>query len=52
MVAGTDLCEALTVLADDQDTEARILIGEIGGVSEVEAAGWIKEYRARTSNPK
>ncbi|CAK7231092.1 hypothetical protein SBRCBS47491_007813 [Sporothrix bragantina] len=44
IVAGTDLREALTVLADDPETDAIVLIGEIGGTSELEAAAWIQAY--------
>lgn len=44
IVAGTDLREALTVLADDPETDAIALIGEIGGTSELEAAAWIEAY--------
>ncbi|CAK7242467.1 MAG: hypothetical protein STHCBS139747_003961 [Sporothrix thermara] len=44
IVAGTDLREALTVLADDPETDAIALIGEIGGTSEMEAAAWIEAY--------
>ncbi|CAK7209750.1 hypothetical protein SCUCBS95973_000546 [Sporothrix curviconia] len=44
IVAGTDLREALAVLADDPETDAIALIGEIGGTSEMEAAAWIEVY--------
>ena len=29
-----------------------ILVGEIGGTAEMDAAEWIKDYRQRTQNPK
>ncbi|KAK0729418.1 succinyl-CoA synthetase-like protein [Apiosordaria backusii] len=40
IVPGTDLREALTVLENDTDTEAIALIGEIGGLGELDAAEW------------
>lgn len=40
IVPGTDLREALTVLENDSDTEAIALIGEIGGLGELDAAEW------------
>ncbi|TPX17393.1 uncharacterized protein E0L32_003036 [Thyridium curvatum] len=52
ILPGTDLREALMVLAEEEDTEGIALIGEIGGWGEMEAAQWIKEYNARTANPK
>lgn len=52
MAPGTDMVEALSVLEQDPDTEAIALIGEIGGMGELEAAAWIKEYHARTESPK
>lgn len=52
MVSGTDLVDSLRVLEKDPDTEAIVLIGEIGGVTELEAAEWIREYRKREPNPK
>lgn len=50
--AGTNFVEAFQVLVDDPDTEGIIMIGEIGGRAELDAAEWVKEYRKRTSNPK
>lgn len=52
IVAGTDMREALSVLEHDDDTEAIVLIGEIGGFGEIDAAEWIKEYHSRTKDPK
>lgn len=43
-VIGTTTKEAVQLLMEDPDTEGIILIGEIGGTMEAEAAYWIKEY--------
>jgi succinyl-CoA synthetase alpha subunit len=39
---GTSFIDALTLFADDADTQAVVLIGEIGGNAEQEAASFIK----------
>ena len=52
VIAGTNHVDALKVFEHDEDTEAIILVGELGGTSEEEAADWIRAYRRRTKDPK
>jgi len=41
-VIGTRFIDALDLFKDDDGTEAVVLIGEIGGTAEEEAAAWVK----------
>ncbi|HEV3061812.1 MAG TPA: succinate--CoA ligase subunit alpha [Vicinamibacterales bacterium] len=41
---GTTHIDALRLFGDDPDTEAVIMIGEIGGSAEEDAAAWIKSH--------
>ena len=43
-INGTSHLDAAQLFADDPETEALILIGEIGGNAEEEAAAWIKDH--------
>ncbi|KAK8095315.1 hypothetical protein PG999_013337 [Apiospora kogelbergensis] len=52
VLSGTSLVDGLKILAEDESTEAIAICGEIGGYAEIQAAEWIKDYRARTRHPK
>ncbi|GAB7348481.1 hypothetical protein MBLNU459_g6890t1 [Dothideomycetes sp. NU459] len=52
VVAGTNLVDALRVFETDPDTEGIVVVGEVGGRAEEEAAEWIKDYHRREKNPK
>jgi succinyl-CoA synthetase alpha subunit len=52
VLAGTNFVDALKIFEHDDDTHGIILVGEIGGVAEMDAAEWIKDYRKRTTSPK
>jgi succinyl-CoA synthetase alpha subunit len=43
-IIGTSTLEAVKLLMEDEFTEGIIMIGEIGGTMETEAAKWVKEY--------
>lgn len=42
-VVGTTTLDAVKLMMQDKETEAIVIIGEIGGMMETEAAEWIKE---------
>lgn len=46
MLPGTSLKEGLSVLLSDENTEGVVLLGEIGGEAELEAAAYLSEWRA------
>lgn len=52
IVAGTNFVDALNVFEHDPDTEGIVLIGEVGGRAEEEAAAWIQDYQKRVKQPK
>jgi len=43
-IIGTSTKDAVELLMNDADTDGIIMIGEIGGSMEAEAAAWIKEF--------
>ena len=52
IIAGSSLVDGLKVFEQDPETEAIILVGEVGGRAEEDAAEWIKDYLKRSSKPK
>ena len=46
-VAGLDFIDVLQMFNDDPDTHGVIMIGEIGGMAEQNAAAWIKEHMTK-----
>lgn len=46
-INGTSHLDAVKLFSEDPETDALILIGEIGGTAEEEAASWIKEHYQR-----
>ncbi len=46
-IVGTTLLEALQQFNDDPDTKAVVMIGEIGGSAEQEAAAWAHEHMTK-----
>ena len=46
-IIGTTTLEAVKLMMNDDDTHAIIIIGEIGGTMESEAAEWISEHRSK-----
>jgi len=52
IIAGTNMVEALEFFKNDDDTEAIVLAGEVGGNAESDAARWVQDYRRKSSNPK
>ena len=42
-IIGTDMIATLKLFEDDPETEGIVMIGEIGGLMEVEAANWAKD---------
>jgi len=46
-IIGTPTVEAVKLLMDDPETDGIIMIGEIGGSMEADAARWIKDHKTK-----
>ena len=46
-VVGTTILDAIKLMMNDPDTEAIVIIGEIGGNMETEAAEWLRDNRTK-----